>query len=311
VSGPITAEAVRYIKFGRGGDWEKECIEGGIARFGYATERPSRFAMALEGRWEDLREAFLADGQAPGTATRFTRDTRHFFADAQSTLWITFYRQLLWWAFLDPAAPERHADGRGTFRRVVGAWRDSDRIGSKLSIDRLSGSLTKIAAYRSTTFALDPLQAEYVIRRVNGERSPTVEQALAALAMLRQSTRELLGLLEPRDFELLVDLIFTSSGWRRIGAVGGAQKTLDMDVVLPSTGERAFIQVKSRATNAELSEYIAQLDDLGPYRRMFFVYHTGSVTDPEDDRVVVIGPEQLAALVLDAGLADWLIARVS
>ena len=44
---------------------------------------------------------------------------------------------------------------------------------------------------------------------------------------------------------------------------------------------------------------------------MFFVYHTGRVTDPEDDRVVVIGPERMAELVVGAGLVDWLIGKVS
>ncbi len=33
-------------------------------------------------------------------------------------------------------------------------------------------------------------------------------------------------LLEPQDFELLVDLVFSTSGWRRVGVVGGTQKTL-------------------------------------------------------------------------------------
>ena len=32
---------------------------------------------------------------------------------------------------------------------------------------------------------------------------------------MTQSVRELMKLLEPRDFELLVDLVFSTSGWRR------------------------------------------------------------------------------------------------
>jgi hypothetical protein len=51
-------------------------------------------------------------------------------------------------------------------------------------------------------------------------------------------------LLGPRDFETLVDLVFSTSGWRRQGVVGKTQKTLDLDLILPSTGERAFVQVK-------------------------------------------------------------------
>jgi hypothetical protein len=61
---------------------------------------------------------------------------------------------------------------------------------------------------------------------------------------MRVSALEMMRLLEPRDFETLVDLMFSTSGWRR-GIIGNTQKTLDLDLLLPSTGERAFVQVKS------------------------------------------------------------------
>lgn len=50
----------------------------------------------------------------------------------------------------------------------------------------------------------------------------------------------LMQLLAPRDFELLVDLVFTSSGWRRVGEFGKTQKTLDLDLVLPNTKEKGI-----------------------------------------------------------------------
>jgi hypothetical protein len=120
----------------------------------------------------------------------------------------------------------------------------------------------------------------------------------------------MLALLEPRDFETLVDLVFSTSGWRRQGIVGKTQKTLDLDLALPSTGERAFVQVKSKTDDIELADYIRRLDELGPYDRMFYVFHSGKA-ETDDDRVTVIGPEKLAALVVDAGLANWLIRKVS
>jgi hypothetical protein len=107
-----------------------------------------------------------------------------------------------------------------------------------------------------------------------------------------------------------VDLVFSTSGWRRQGPVGKTQKTLDLDLTLPSTGERAFVQVKSKTTSAELAEYITKFNDLGLYGRMFYVFHSG-VANTDDDRVIVVGPDKLAELVLDAGLANWLIRKVS
>jgi hypothetical protein len=68
--------------------------------------------------------------------------------------------------------------------------------------------------------------------------------------------------------------------------------------------------LKSKTTSAELDEYIGRLDEHDPYDRMFYVYHSGEA-DTDDERVTVVGPEKVAELVLDAGLANWLIRKVS
>ena len=132
---------------------------------------------------------------------------------------------------------------------------------------------------------------------------------------IRKSVCDLMTLLGPCDFEILVDLVFSASGWRRLGVVGKTQKTLDLDLMLPITGERAFVQVKAKATSAELAEYVRTFEELGFYKRMFFVFHSGEAEldddRVDDDRISVIGPDKLAELVVDAGLVDWLIQKVS
>jgi hypothetical protein len=152
--------------------------------------------------------------------------------------------------------------------------------------------------------------ADYAVRRINGVKTPEVERALAAMEATRLAALDLMRLLGPRDFETLVDLVFTSSGWRRLGVVGKTQKTLDLDLTLPSTGERAFVQIKSKTSSAELAEYVARLEEQGPYDRLFFVFHSGEA-ETDDERVTVVGPEKLGELVLDAGLMSWLIRKVS
>jgi hypothetical protein len=93
-----------------------------------------------------------------------------------------------------------------------------------------------------------------------------------------------------------------------LGVIGGPQKTLDLDLILPSTGHRAFVQVKSETISKNLAEYIAKIDDV-LYKRMFYVFHSGEAKT-DDPRVTVIGPEKLAELVMDAGLVSWLIQKV-
>jgi hypothetical protein len=304
---PLT---VRYIKLGRGGDWEAECLRDGIIRFGTGSAQPDRYAAAIAGRWDDLKQLFLADGKSMSTSTRATNETRWFFTATPSTMWITFSGQRLWWGFAKPEPPQPHEDGSGTFRRVAGGWRNSDLADADLTMERLAGSLTKAALYRGTSFELTPRNKAYVVDRINGRRSPQVVRALAAEQELRDSAIALINLLDPKDFELLVDLVFTSSGWRRISDLGNTMKTVDLVVELPSTGEQAWIQIKSATTKDELDEYVALLDDL-PYARLFFVYHTGHLSREVSERVVVIGPEKLAGLVVDAGLVGWLIGKVS
>ncbi len=307
----INPARVRYIKLGSGGSWEQECLQKGIIRIGFGAAAGDRFVMCQSGKWEELAKSFIAEGKDKGTANRFTKELRLFFEDDGTTLWITFMKERLYWGLLESAPAEPHADGDGVWRRVRGGWRDTDiHANLPLRKDRLSGALTKLAAYRGTSCDVDV--AEYVVRRINGLKMPAVERALAAMQEVRSSALALIRMLTPQDFELLVDLVFTTSGWRRVGVVGRTQDTLDIDLLLPSTGERAFVQVKSKTTSMELAEYVAKLGDRADlYSRMFYVYHSGTPSTPDDRRVTLIGPEHLADLVVDAGLAGWLIEKVS
>ncbi len=101
------------------------------------------------------------------------------------------------------------------------------------------------------------------MRRINGELLPKVKQAKEAAEELKRSIPPLMRLLTWQDFELLVDLVFANSGWRRLGTVGNTEKTLDIDIILPSTGERAFVQIKSAATETELDAALQAVNRRG------------------------------------------------
>jgi hypothetical protein len=304
----IQPSRVRYIKLGDGGRWEQECLDKRIIRLGFGSSRVDRFHLCDAGRWEELAETFIAEGKDRGTATRFTNETRLFFEDDGSTLWLTFVGEQLWWGFMDTARAKPHQDGKGVWRSIASGWRSKDLNGAALTKERLSGALAKLAAYRGTSCRVDC--EGYAVRRINGQKIPEVERAIRVLEETKLAVIDLMKLLGDRDFEMLVDLVFSTSGWRRQGTVGKTQKTLDLDLVLPSTGERAFVQVKSKTTSAELAEYVGKIADLGPYDRMFYVYHSGEAFT-DDERVIVLTPVKLADLVLDAGLMTWLVRKVS
>src|SRR5207244_11593485 len=63
------------------------------------------------------------------------------------------------------------------------------------------------------------------------------------------------------DFETLVDLIFARGGWQRSSALGKHQPDVDLILTQPTTDETAWVQIKSKASQAELNDY------LGRFRR--------------------------------------------
>lgn len=302
----IKPTSVRYIKLGEAGRWERECLERGIIRLGFGTADPDRFDLCKREDWSKLAQAWERDGKTKSVATRFTNETREFFGDNGSTLWITFMGRTLQWGFCEPEPPKPHGDGDGVYRHIEGGWKGTDLHGERLTMDRLSGALTQLASYRGTSCSVKA--TDYVIRRINGTKLPDVQRAVAAQEAMWEALVPLMRLLVPQDFELLVELVFAASGYRRIEIVGKTQKTIDLDLELPITGSRAFVQVKSKTTSAELARYVELIEE--QYDEMFFVFHTGKATT-QDRRVKVIGPEMLARRVLDAGLSDWLIRKTS
>lgn len=297
-----------YIKLGRAGSWENECLKNGILRFGY-NETP--FEAAQSGDWDTVWKAWKDMRGDAGTATRDLKQIQHFFEDGDDTIWITLSGGLLWWCFAKPGV-QRHLDGKGSYRECVDGWRCTDIKGNKLSTDKLSGNLLRVQGFRGTI--CDVKAYEYLKRKLNGKVLPEVEEATTAENQMVKKILLLMRLLTWQDFELLVDLVFANSGWRRVGHVGKTQKTIDIELTLPTTGERAFVQVKSAANKRDLAEYLSRLEESTLYDRMFFVWHSGNIgelPDANKNNVALIAPEILARMVFDAGLASWLREKVS
>ena len=267
----LAPSRVRYIKLGRAGGWEAACLEQGIIRIGFGSAAAERFRFCRAGRWRDVADYCVRRINGQQVPeVEQALETTRAMGDA-----ILGLMRLL--TFHD-------------FETLVdlifstSGWRRVGRVGGTqktLDIDLILPSTNERAFVQVET------------TRAMGD---------AILGLMR--------LLTFHDFETLVDLIFSTSGWRRVGRVGGTQKTLDIDLILPSTNERAFVQVKSRTTSAQLADYVGRFGELDAYDRMFYVYHTGEAAT-DDDRVTVIGPDQLAPLVMDAGLVSWLIRKVS
>lgn len=301
----VASAQAYFIKLGRAGEWEGECLREGTLRFGY-HETPHELCLAQDWGavwkvWNDIR-------RDAGAATRDVKQIQAFYETNEEVLFITFAGGLMYWC--QPHGPvELLADG-GRKRQTVGGWHSRSIGGTQLTADRLSGHLLKVQMFRGTICRVKPF--DYLLRKLNDDLSPEIAAAEEAERILMDATSGLLKLLTWQDFELLVDLVFSTSGWRRVSKVGNTQKTIDLELILPTTGERAFVQVKSQANAASLRDYTSRFGEADAYSRMFFVWHTGDVgRDDNAAAVTLVGPESLSKMVLDAGLFSWLREKVS
>lgn len=153
-----------------------------------------------------------------------------------------------------------------------------------------------------------------MLRRINGVEEPMAEKSAAVRSSVIDVLAEALGNLHWKDFETLIDVIFARSGWHRTSALGGAQKTVDLEIEQATTGEKAAVQVKSAASRKTLDHYIQRIHDAERFDRFFFICHSpkGKLAPPEDrpDIHVWTGKE-LAATVLRVGLLDWVFEKTA
>lgn len=299
---------IRYIKFGDKERWAKASLQNGEMHFGHITIPHDLCEM---GDWEAVADLLVRQGRSKSKATDFTREIRDFYTLGSDCLWITFSGGHMWWAFAEPKVTwiGRDDDQGARTRCTTEPWRNTDLTGNPLRIDSLSTKLTQTAAYRQTLCSIKC--EDYLLRRIRGGEEPILKSARDAKAAMMGVAEEMIADLHWADFEDMVDLIFSRTGWQRVSRVGGTQKDIDIELREPATGARAFVQVKSRAGQRELDDYIDRWNTTGGYEHMFFVCHspTKNLDAGEDKNVHVWCRSTLAEKAISTGLFDWLTER--
>lgn len=299
---------VRYIKLGHGGKWEDRCLNHDqTIMLGY--ENPHH-RDALNGNWDDVYNFWLSrrNGNA-GAATRDLNQIKDFYTLPETGLWVTFHSRHLYWCFADSDVVELPKGER--VRKAIGGWMRETLTGEPLRIENLDGRVTKVQGFRGTICSIE--LEDYLIRKIRGEVQPDVKAANEAHDHLKKRLAALINGLWWKDFELLVDLVFSQAGWQRVSVLGKTDKDLDLDLLAPVTGRRAFVQVKSSATVATLNQSIAAFRAATDFDEMYFVVHTAdpSLRKRFEERITIIDLPKLAELVVSAGLVDWLITKRS
>ncbi|SHG22118.1 hypothetical protein SAMN02745157_3709 [Kaistia soli DSM 19436] len=235
---------VRYIKLGKGGAWARTAIDDGIIPLGF---RNVEHEICAAGEWDELRRRLTAADRPASGATQDVRELRDFYELPDDTLFVTIADGHLYWAFPDgpamavePALP----DGPSRYRRAAApGWRRTSLAGEPLSVAGLSSALTRTAGYRRTICAID--REDYLLRRIRGDSDPLHAEAATLQASMQTLAVAMIRQLDWREFETLVDLVFTRGGWRRISLLGEDMPDIDLALDQPLTGERAWVQIKT------------------------------------------------------------------
>jgi hypothetical protein len=299
---------VRYIKLGAGGGWTAQAFDQGIipVDFHEVPHEP-----CVSGEWDQVKRHLKDIGTPASTATSWTRELRDFYEQDERCLWITFANGHLYWALAEPGViatpndsghPQRH-------RRTVDGWHRDALDGTPLTTRSLSSALLKTAGYQMTICAVE--HEAYLLRRLRNEEDPLYSEATALQARMVELAGAMIQQLDWRDFEMLVDLIFARGGWQRSSAVGKGEVDLDLLFTMPTTGETAWVQVKSKATQATVTDYLARFDQDGSCDHFFFVCHTAprSLSVPPRKGLHLWTGLTMAKAALGAGLFEWLMDR--
>lgn len=308
---PLAPTSLRYIKLGQGGRWEAASLDSGRIDWGLPSD-PHEEALADD--WDEVRRHYLAHGHNPSTATAYVNEARAFYDSDAETMWITFARGRMWWAFAKSEVEWLGGQGEvhGTrYRQTVDGWHDHDLAGKPLDLERLSTSLTQTSGYRRTICQVK--EAGYCLRIINAQPDPLLAQVAAARNELENQFAAAIKRLSWSDFELLAELILTRSGWRRVSALGGVLKDVDLVVEQPLTGERMLVQVKSKADQAVVDDYARRLSARGGGEKLLLICHSLQGQQEEASSTlgnlkIIHGPE-IARRAVGCDLVDWVLDR--
>ncbi len=292
-----------YIKLGKGGEWESDSFAEGVLRVGWEH---NDLRDINERNWPRIAEQLRTAQVHSAVATRDENALRQIVESDLSDVWITFSAACLWWCRLSGPMEE---DGKSKFRRTVNGWTDRDAQGRRLTIADIPGKVSKVQGFRGTVCSVPTKE---LWRLLKGEGSPAHAALERAAEVLAKEVSTAIQSLHWKDFETLVDLLFRSSGWRRLGISGGTMKYADLELEEPVTRERYQVQVKSTAGASQFREYRNDFGGRG-FRKLYFVVHTplaDLTPDLATESAELILPDRLGPMIVKAGLVDWVLAKI-
>lgn len=297
---------VFFIKLGEKGRYEEEAIEKrNILKIGYTA---ISHTLCVTEKWNDVkneieRKMHVSDG----VTTYHLTQLKYFYEGDDNVLWITFSNNKLWWCFADgKVVPEK--DGT-RYRTVKGKWSCKDLKGRVLFLEDLSGRLLRTQGFRGTICKV--AESDYLIEKINSKEPKEIKETEDAFNHLKGKLAVIIKKLQPKEFELLVDLIFRNAGWQRLSVIGKTTKTIDLAIGHPITGERAVVQIKCQSSLAEYKSYEKRFLGMTEYDKFFYIAHTPEPSlenyKSRSENINVYFSDKISELAINSGLYNWIL----
>lgn len=306
----VDFENAYYLKLGVQGRWENVLIEGIKARIGW---HDILLEDIIEERWDIIRKNIEDDYSARGKKSGATQDfnaLKIFCNATDKDVFITFYDGKLYWCKLDEN--EIQADNISKFRTTKIKWSCQDINGSVLYANNISGRISKTQGFRATLCRIDEIES--LRRIINAEKSPLIKGIEIKKSELCKYIQCALKELHWKDLEVLADLIFSQSGWRRISLIGGKMKYIDMELEDIITKERYQVQVKAAASKQDFEDYVEKFNGLDYSKLFFVVFNTDSTLKNYKstyDNIELLTGKELSELIVDLGLVNWVVQKIN
>lgn len=296
-----------YIKLGRGGKWEESSIRENKVRIGWATLTVEEINQK---NWDILKEKNQAEYKTKGSATADINALKTIVESTLEDIWITFHASQLWWCRV--GEPRIFKDEISKYRKVAGQWNNRDIHDQPLIINQIPGSISKVQRFQGTICKVK--EVDDLRRLLNSQPSQAFQAILGVKERLIEEVERGLKGLHWKDFETLVDLVFRNAGWRRTSVIGEMMKFVDMELEEPITGDLYQVQIKSAATVDDFEKYTQNFSPES-FRKFYFVVHSpeeklANYQGVTNENIELILPRQLAQMVVDFGLTDWLLKKI-
>jgi hypothetical protein len=305
--------SVRYVKNGEGGRWWKTAKAKGQVHLGWGSIPDDLLRTADMAKIESMIRA--AYGSKPGATQDFNALLTLLNHPSQH-VWVTFQDGCMWWCTVRDGIetnPDIESSEKGHF------WLTCESPWSNHSISNvrhlvaaeLPGIVTITSGYKATV--CEPKGWKEILRIIRNEVDEDARVAALARQTYEDAVTKLVVRLREKDFEILIDLILSRTGWARLAKLGGATEGIDVEVENISSDEIAFVQVKSTATQAVLDDYVSRFNARRDrYHRMIFAVHSpkGILTPPVDQFVSIWTGKDIARRVVKLGLGEWVATRL-